>query len=88
MHPTALHHRQITEDVGQRLPDPASAVDHAQHATVDLQSALEQIVEQRGAQRGVLGRAQPQAQHHFAPVGEDSQRYYHGAMSDLNPVDH
>jgi len=86
-HP-ALHHRQIAEYVAERLADPASAVHHAQHAAVDLEPALEQSVEQRGAEHGVLGRAEPQSQHHVAGVGQNARCDDYRAARDLDAVDH
>jgi site-specific DNA recombinase len=49
------------------------AVDHEQHALVDIQPAADQIGQQRAGDGRVLGAARPQPERELVAVGRDSQ---------------
>ncbi len=83
-----MYHREIAQHVGQRTAHAAVPVDYAQHPAVDPQPALEQVLEQRGAQRRVFGRALPYSQHHFAPVAHHAERHHHGVVRNLQSIKH
>jgi hypothetical protein len=55
---TALD-RHGAEHVAHGLAQRLAAVEHAQHALLDVQAAVNEIGEQRGRDRGVLGAAVP-----------------------------
>jgi hypothetical protein len=53
-----LEHRPRAQHILQRLAQPLTAVDHAQHPSVEAQPAGYQVLEVLGADRGILPRAE------------------------------
>jgi hypothetical protein len=56
----ALHHGGLAEDGADRLPQRLGAVDDEEDALLGIQAAVDEIAEQCGGDRRVLGRALPQ----------------------------
>ena len=55
----ALDRRVGSEHVADRLAQRLGAVDHHQHTLLDIQTALDEVREQRRRDGGVLGRPVP-----------------------------
>ena len=58
--PHAALDRRLAEDGADRLPERLGAVDHEEDALLGVEATLDQVGEQRGGDRGVLGRAFPE----------------------------
>jgi len=84
----ALHRRVDAEHVTHRLAQRLGAVDHDQHALLDIEAALDQVRQQRGRDGRVLGRAVPQTERALDPVGVDPQGDDAAAALELDPVEH
>src|SRR2546426_68732 len=82
----ALNDRGVAEDIAQGLAQPLAAVDHPQRAPVEREPAGEQILQQLGADHGVLRRAQPQAQRDLAAVARDPQDHDHRLLRHHDAV--
>jgi hypothetical protein len=76
------------EHVADRLAQRLGSVDHAQHALLDVEAALDEVGQQRGRDGGVLGRAVPQPQRLLDAVGVDPQRHDAAAPLELDAVEH
>ncbi len=84
----ALHRRVDAEHVADRLAQRLAAVEHDEHALLDVQASLDQVREQRSRDGGVLGRAVPQPERDLDAVGRDPERDDVGAVGDLDAVEH
>jgi hypothetical protein len=67
-------HRHIAEHLAHRGPQRLAAVEHHEHALLDVHAAIDEVGQQRDGDRLVLGRAVPQAQCDLDRVGRDPQR--------------
>jgi hypothetical protein len=84
----ALHRRIGPEDVAHGLPECLGAVDHDEHALLDIQATLDEVREQRGGDGGVLGRAVPEPERVLDAVGVDPERNDAATTLELDPVEH
>src|SRR3954447_3886894 len=85
---TALHRGVDPEHVADRLAQRLGAVDHAEHALLDVEATLDEVGQQRGGDGGVLGRAVPQPQRVLDAVAVDPQRHDAAAALELDAVEH
>jgi hypothetical protein len=85
---TPLDRRVDTEHLVDGLAQRLGAVDHDEHALLDIEAALDQVGEQRGGDGSVLGRAVPQPERVLGPVGVDPQGDDAAAALELDPVEH
>ena len=60
--------------------------DYDQQRPLSVETALDQVAEQRLADGIVLGAALPKSQRVFATVGVDPQRHHNGVLGGLDPV--
>jgi hypothetical protein len=70
---TPLDRSVDAQDVADGLPERLGAVEHHEHALLDVQAAVGEVGEQRGRDRGVLGAAVPQPERDLDPVGGDPE---------------
>ncbi len=87
VHLAALHDGTFTEDVAYRLADALAAVDHAQDRLIHLETTTEQILQQLGANRRVLGRPLPEPQREFGPVARHAKRDDDDLLGDLDAIE-
>jgi hypothetical protein len=85
---TALHRGVDAEDVTDGLSERLGAVEHNEHALLDIQAALDEIGQQHGGDGGVLGRAVPQPERVLDTVALDAQRDDAAAALELDAVEH
>ena len=83
-----LHRRVDAEDVVDRLAQCLAAVEHDEHALVDVEAAPAEVRQQRRSDGGVLGGPVPQPQRVLDSVGVDAQRDDAAAALELDPVEH
>src|SRR5579884_3024854 len=88
MHDAALDEGEIAEYVLKRLADASATVDDAQDPLADLEAALDQPMEQRGAQRCVLRRALLNTERNLAAGGPDAERNDERLTGDFDAVEH
>jgi hypothetical protein len=69
----ALHRRVHAEHVADRLAQRLGAVEHAQHALLCVEAAVDEVGKQRRRDGGVLGRALPQPERDLHAVTGDPE---------------
>src|SRR5262245_35518356 len=74
------------EDAHDRCADRLAAINHEQPRLLDVQPALDQMAEQRGADCFVLGGPLPQTEGMFATISIDAQGDHDAMLSDLDAV--
>ena len=84
----ALHRGVDAEHVADRLAQRLGAVDDHEHALLDVEAALDEVGQQRGRDRRVLGRAVPEPERVLDAVAVDPQRHDAAAALELDPVEH
>ncbi len=80
--------RHLAEHGADRLAQRLRAVEHAEHALLDIKAALDEVGQQRGRDGDVLGRPLPEPERDLHPVGRDPERHHVGAALELDPVEH
>jgi len=84
----ALHRGVDAEDLADGFPERLGAVDHHEHALLDIQATLDEVREQRGGDGGVLGRAVPEPERMLDAVGVDPERDDAATALQIDPVEH
>src|SRR5258708_28631046 len=84
---TPLHDGPVAEDVAQRLADRFGAIDDEEHRLLDTKTALDEVLQQRGPERAVLGRAGPDAERDLGAVDRDSESDQHRVSRELDAID-
>src|SRR3989442_1228366 len=82
----ALNDGGVAEDIAQGLAQSLAAVDHPQHAPLEREPAPEQVLQQLGADHGILRRAQAQAQRDLAAFARDPQDDDHRLLGHNDTV--
>jgi hypothetical protein len=83
-----MDRRVDAEHVADRLSECLGAVDHHQHALLDIQAALDEVGQQRRRDGRVLGRAVPEPERVLDAVGVDPERDDAAAALELDAVEH
>ena len=83
-----LDDREVPENVDERLANTFASVYHAENRLIDAQSPLEKVLQQSGAYRSVLRRAQPYSQRHLPSIYCDTNNYDDGLSGHLKAVHH
>jgi hypothetical protein len=84
----ALDRRRGAEHVADRLAQRLGAVEHAEHALGAVEATIDEVGEQRGGHRGVLGGALPEPERELLALGGDAERHHVGAALELDAVEH
>jgi hypothetical protein len=74
-----LHERTGAEDLQDRAPERLGAVDDPQARGISIQTALDEIGQQRAHHLGLLGAAFPESEDVFPPIGVQAQGDQHHA---------
>ncbi len=85
---TAMHQRPGAGDVTDGLAQRLGSVEHEQHPLLWVEPTLDQVGQQRGRDRRVLGRSLPQRQRDLGPVSGDPERDDMRRGGQVDPVDH
>ena len=84
----ALDRGAGAEHVVDRGPECLGAVDHDQHALLDVEAAVHEVRQKLDRDGLVLGRALPQPERDLHAVGGDSQRDHARVVLQPDPIDH
>src|SRR2546427_8161870 len=84
---TLFPYTTLFRSILERLAQPFTAVDHAQHPSVEAQPAGHQVLEELSADRGVLRRAEPDPQRGLAPVRRDAEGDDQRLARDVDAVE-
>jgi hypothetical protein len=84
----AMHQRVLAEDIADRAPQRLAAVDDEQDRLLGIETAIDEVGEQRPRERRVLRRAFPEPERDLHAVGADPERDDVGALGDLQAVEH
>ena len=78
----------FAEDGVDRLAEGFGAVDHEQDPLGRVETALDEIAQERGRDGGVLGASFPEPERDLDAVGGDPERDDVGAALEVDPVEH
>ena len=84
----ALHESACAEGLHDGASKRLAAVDHPQPQAIGIESALEQVGQQRGDHARGLAGAFAQAQHVLVSLGVDAECHQHDAVVEVDAVDH
>ena len=84
----ALDGHVVAEHQPDGFPEGFGSVDHEKHSLLHVEAAVDQVGEQRGHDRRVLGRAVPEAERELVALGGDPERDDVRAAVQLDPVEH
>ena len=84
----ALNGHVVAEHLPNGLAEGLRPVNHEEEPLLDVEPAVDQVGEQRGHDRRVLGRPVPQAERELVTFGGDPERDDVRAAVQLDPVEH
>lgn len=82
-----MHGRVRPQDLPDRPPQAFAAIEHDQEPVGDLQPAVEQVAEEGGAGRRILGAGLDKPQQHLLAAQRDAQRDHQRVLGKPLPIE-